>query len=283
MTEVTLHEGRDQLLVASHREGVTVAVLVDGEKIVDLADVDAAWFDARSELGHSAFVGSHLLAGRRGRRERREEREDTLVTDGGHPEPLDEAHQRAIEAFHGSFGYLPDVVREHLEELGWDADDLEPLLGGIRGGLWREDVPHVVQTILENIEGPVEIDVHPEDDGHHWRVEWHRVDDAPEFVTDGGVDRPLPAGLATPRHVDVATWATELAIGDRVRFQSPHGVLEADILGFSTWDRYRGQHVVKPPDEIVADDSPDLLVLREEDLVDVQDAPPTGDHSQGGP
>lgn len=101
------------------------------------------------------------------------------ATDGGVPAPLRRAHEIALDAvFRGDPEHLPDEIREELEAHGVDVpEDLDPQLGGLRGGLWREDVPDVVATILENVHHTVEIEARPSDhEGHHWEVEWTRVD-----------------------------------------------------------------------------------------------------------
>lgn len=105
--------------------------------------------------------------------------DDDPRTDGGVPEPLRRAHELALQdVFLGEPEHLPDEIREELAAHGVDVpEDLDPQLGGLRGGLWREDVPDVVATILENVHHTVEIEARPSDhEGHHWEVEWTRVD-----------------------------------------------------------------------------------------------------------
>lgn len=80
----------------------------------------------------------------------------------------------------------------------------------------------------------------------------------------------LPAGVANRDEIGVATWAEDIEAGQSVAFEVDDQVLEAEIIGFSQWDQYRGLPVVRPPDGIVVDGiaSPDLLTLREQDIVD---------------
>lgn len=164
---LTVDVGRDQILIAADRDGLSVAVLVDGSEPVDHRQVVDALEDVGLELGHTAFVSSELLADRRARERRRQEREDDQ-----------------------------------------------------------------------------------------------------EVVADGG--EPLPIGVADPDVVDVEVmpWAEDLEVGEQVAFETPARRLEAEVVGFSTWPIYEGKPVVKPPPELETDGPPDLLVLREEDLVD---------------
>ncbi|MDZ7701789.1 MAG: hypothetical protein U5J98_06820 [Halobacteriales archaeon] len=85
------------------------------------------------------------------------------------------------------------------------------------------------------------------------------------YATDGG--EKLPVGVVPPGNVDVVEWAENLELGETIRFSTPTQTLEAELLGFSSWDQYRGQPVIRPPDEIIPDGTPHLLALREEDLV----------------
>lgn len=78
-----------------------------------------------------------------------------------------------------------------------------------------------------------------------------------------------PIGVVDPDQVDVVEWAEHLEVGEPVAFETPARALEAELLGFSAWDQYRGQPVVRPPDEIDSDGPPDLIALREDDVVDV--------------
>lgn len=97
------------------------------------------------------------------------------------------AHDRALDVFEG-FGHVPEHVREDLREMGLDADDLTPCQAGVRGGLWRSDVPALVATILDRVPGQVEISIQPAADGHHWQVEWDCVEAEPPLIGDGGTD-----------------------------------------------------------------------------------------------
>lgn len=80
----------------------------------------------------------------------------------------------------------------------------------------------------------------------------------------------LPAGVASRDEIGVASWAEDLEADQTVAFEVDDQVLEAEIIGFSQWDQYRGLPVVRPPDGIVVDGigSPDLLTLREQDIID---------------
>lgn len=98
---------------------------------------------------------------------------------------------------------------------------------------------------------------------HGARETLERALEDEELAPDGG--RPL--GVAEGD--TAAPWAEHLEIGDVVTFETPAGVLEGEVLGFSAWKQYRGQPVVDWPDEFTPrSPGADLLVLREEDLVE---------------
>lgn len=163
------------MIVGAESDGLKVAVLVDDRDDLDPRSLAPVMSDLCREISSQGGIDP-------------ETSDVNVVTDGGQPEPLVEAHRRALSAFNGDPDYIPPEIRRELERHGVAPEDLEPTIGGIRGGLWREDIPLVVATILEQVEGRVEIEARPSDEiGHHWQVKWERLEDAPEVVPDGGL------------------------------------------------------------------------------------------------
>lgn len=89
-----------------------------------------------------------------------------------------------------------------------------------------------------------------------------------------------PDGVVGRGDVLVPEWAADLRTGDVVAIEtSSSGVIEAEVIGFSELDDYYGRPTIETPDcvreqlaeEGRADETPDVLALREEDLVDQEE------------
>lgn len=92
--------------------------------------------------------------------------------------------------------------------------------------------------------------------------------DDEELVTDGGRTYRDVAGLMGPMDVDRPAWAEGIAVGDVLAYETPAGVLEGRVLGFSIYGDFRGLPAVEKPPELADVLDGDLLVLREDDVVD---------------
>jgi hypothetical protein len=89
------------------------------------------------------------------------------------PDPLDYAHRLAQQAN----GFLQELYKEFpalQQELQYNFQKYgTPILHEVKGGLWAEDLPKEVSSILEASHYPVEIRIHPSDlDGHHYELEF---------------------------------------------------------------------------------------------------------------
>lgn len=145
-----------------------------------------------------------------------------------------------------------------LTDGGWPAPDrdLDRAL---------EDLPDDPEDLVELANDDVRVNRYGD------VVSVHPYREAPnEPVTDGG--QSLPVGVGTPGEVEVESWAADFQPGDPITFEAGGRVVEEPVLGFSKWEQYRGLPVVRPPDGLVVDgvSSPDLIVVREQDLVEEQ-------------
>lgn len=92
--------------------------------------------------------------------------------------------------------------------------------------------------------------------------------------------------VATRETVAVPEWAAHLRTGDVVTVETGvAGVVEAEVIGFSKLDDYYGQPAIQTPDVVReqlaeagrADEAPDVIALREEDLLEEELAPDGGE------
>jgi hypothetical protein len=82
VSDLSVDVGPEQVIAAAERDGVRVAVLVDGECVVNHNETLDVLNDLGLELGHVAYVGSQMLENRGFDADELDEQPE-IVTDGG--------------------------------------------------------------------------------------------------------------------------------------------------------------------------------------------------------
>lgn len=88
--------------------------------------------------------------------------------------PLEEAHRQAQALTNGLLEELYQGLPQLQEEMHYNLQKYgSPLLQASIGGLWAEDLPEQVRSIVASAHSPLEIHIYPcAPDGHHYQIDW---------------------------------------------------------------------------------------------------------------